>query len=130
MVILPLNERHDRLGFDCGNDDLNHWLARVARQHKDKRVSSTYVGVENETSAEVLGYYAISIAELVNVDLPELYRKKLPMKVPAFRLGRLAVALSHRRKRIGETLLFDAIERISRIAEDIGGVGLVVNSKT
>ncbi|MDP3438137.1 MAG: GNAT family N-acetyltransferase [Azonexus sp.] len=46
-----------------------------------------------------------------------------------FRLGRLATAMKHRRNGIGEHLLFDAIDRVTRIAKEVGGIGLVVNAK-
>ncbi|MDP3512195.1 MAG: GNAT family N-acetyltransferase [Sulfuritalea sp.] len=129
MLVLPLNDGHDRKGFDCGNVELNDWLSQTARQHKEKGVSSTFVAVADETSAEVLGFYAISLAELVNADLPAQYRKRLPTKVPVFRLGRLATAKRHQGKGIGEHMLFDAIDRVTRIAQEVGGIGLVVNAK-
>lgn len=129
MRVLPLNEGHDRKEFDCGDMELNNWFAQVARQHKDKGVSSTFVAVADKTSTEVLGYYAISVAELVNSDLPAPYRKRLPSKVPVFRLGRLATATRHERQGIGEYMLFDAIDRVTRIAKEVGGIGLVVNAK-
>jgi predicted GNAT family N-acyltransferase len=129
MIFLPLNSQHERKSFDCGNDDLNRWFSQVARQHKDRGVSSTFVAVVNDTSTEVLGYYAITVTELVNQELPAQYRKRLPERVPAFRLGRLAVSVQHKGQRIGESLLFDAIDRIIRISKDVGGVGIVVNAK-
>ena len=129
MIFLPLNSQHDRKGFDCGNDDLNRWFYQVARQHKDRGVSSTFVAVSDNTSAEVLGFYAITVAELMNVDLPEQYRKRLPERVPVFRLGRLAVSVRHKGQRVGESLLFDAIDRITRISQEVGGAGIVVNAK-
>lgn len=129
MLVLPLNNGHDRKGFDCGDAELNGWFAQVARQHKEKGVSSTFVAVASVASTEVLGYYAISLAELVNADLPAQYRKRLPTKVPIFRLGRLATAKSHERKGIGEYMLFDAIARVAHIAKEVGGVGIVVNAK-
>jgi GNAT superfamily N-acetyltransferase len=129
MLVLPLNDRHDRKGFDCGDADLNGWLGRIARQHKDKGVSSTFVAIAEVNSTEVLGFYAISLAELVNADLPAQYRKRLPTQVPVFRLGRLATAMQHRGKGIGEFLLFDAIDRVTRISIEVGGIGLVVNAK-
>ena len=129
MIFLPLNSQHDRKGFDCGNDDLNRWFYQVARQHKDRGVSSAFVAVSGNTSAEVLGYYAITVAELMNVDLPEQYRKRLPERIPVFRLGRLAVSVRHKGQRVGESLLFDAIDRITRISQEVGGVGIVVNAK-
>ncbi|MCX7192015.1 MAG: GNAT family N-acetyltransferase [Proteobacteria bacterium] len=130
MLILPLNNEHDKKGFDCGDADLNRWLAQVARQHKEKGVSSTFVVVADESSTEVMGFYAINLAEVINAELPVHARKRLPEKVPVFRLGRLATAKHHQGKRIGEFMLFDAIDRVTRIATEIGGVGLLVNAKS
>lgn len=129
MLVLPLSKWHDRIGFDCGDAQLNGWFTQVAKQHKEKGVSSTFVVTATELSAEVLGFYAISMAELVNDDLPVLLRKRLPAKVPVFRLGRLATSKSQQGKGVGEFMLFDAIDRITRIASEVGGVGLVVNAK-
>ena len=129
MLVQPLDDRHDRKSFDCGDADLNGWLKQTARQHKEKGVSSTFVSVRDEASVEILGFYAISLAELVNANLPAQYGKRLPNKVPVFRLGRLATALGHQGKGIGEFILFDAIDRTTRISGEVGGIGLVVNAK-
>lgn len=129
MLVLPLNDRHDKRSFDCGDVNLNGWLKQTARQHKEKGVSSTFVSITGETSVEILGFYAISLAELVNAELPTQYGKRLPNKVPVFRLGRLATALGHQGKGIGEFMLFDAIDRANRISGEVGGIGLVVNAK-
>ena len=129
MLVLALSKWHDRNGFDCGDAQLNGWLAQVAKQHKEKGVSSTFVVATTVKSTKVLGFYAISMAELVNVDLPTQYQKRLPANVPVFRLGRLATDKSQQGKGIGEFMLFDAIDRVTRIANDVGGVGLVVNAK-
>ena len=51
----------------------------------------------------------------------------MPESVPVFRLGRLATASNHQGKSIGELMLFDAIDRVTRIATEIGG--LLVNAK-
>lgn len=129
MLVLPLSKWHDRSGFDCGDTQLNGWFSQVAKQHKEKGVSSTFVVAASEVSPEVMGFYAINMAELINDDLPEKFRKRLPSKVPVFRLGRLATTNSHQRKGIGEFMLFDAIDRVTRIATEVGGVGLVVDAK-
>jgi len=129
MLLQQLTDAHARQAFDCGEPELNDWLRRFARQHKEKRLSSTFVMVDHENSSEILGFYAISLTELVNTDLPPALQKRLPQKVPAFRLGRLATALAHQGKSIGETLLFDAIDRVTRLSVEIGGTMLVVNAK-
>lgn len=129
MRIVPLSDWHDRKQFDCGNEELNGWFARIAKQHMEKRISSTFVAAEDPTSPLVLGFYSVTLAELDNSDLPAQARKRMPLKVPAFWLGRLATAKSQQGKGIGEFLLFDAINRTKTIAKDVGGAGLVVDAK-
>ena len=129
MLVQKLTDFHDKKGFDCGEPELNDWLKKFAKQHKEKGLSSTFVMVGNPDSSEVLGFYAISLTELFNADLPDQFRKRLPQKVPAFRLGRLATANAYKGKGIGEAMLFDAIERVTRLSSEIGGTMLVVNAK-
>jgi GNAT superfamily N-acetyltransferase len=129
MLVQTLSDAHARQAFDCGEPVLNDWLKRFARQHKEKGLSSTFVVVDHEQSSEILGFYALSLTELVNADLPPQIQKRLPHKVPAFRLGRLATTLAHQGKGIGETMLFDAIDRVTRLSVEIGGAMLVVNAK-
>lgn len=128
MIFQPLNSQHDLKDFDCGNDDLNRWFAKVAQQHKDRGISSTFVAVSDNASPEILGFYAIRVAELVKIDLPAQYREHLPEKLPVFRVGRLAVSIRHQGQRVGESLLLDAIDRITRITQEVGGAGIVVNA--
>lgn len=130
MLIQKLTDAHDRKAFDCGEPALNEWFRKFAKQHKEKGLSSTFVMVDDIGSSEVLGFYAVSLTELFNADLPVALRKRLPQKVPAFRLGRLATANAHKGHGIGEMMLFDAIDRVTRLSGDIGGTMLVVNAKT
>lgn len=44
--IQPLRKAHERSEFDCGNNDLNHYIQRFARQNQDKDLGRTYVAVE------------------------------------------------------------------------------------
>lgn len=129
MVILLLNDKHDRKGFDCGDEILNRWLVQMAKQHKEKGISSTFVATEDESSTIVLGYYALSFTELVNTNIPARFQKKLPERLPAYRLGRLAVDKRQQGKHLGEFLLFDAIDKVTEASNNIGGIGLIVNAK-
>jgi predicted GNAT family N-acyltransferase len=129
MLIIPLGSSHARQDFDCGNNDLNHWLRHIAGQHGRKGLSRTFVAVHDASSQEILGFYAVTLTELQHSDLPPTMRRKCPPKVPAWRLGRLAVSQKHQGQRIGQCLLFDAIKRTSRLASEGGGIGLVVDAK-
>ena len=129
VQILPLTGHHERQGFDCGDEGLNHWLRNVARQHKAKGVSSTYVAVEAESSTVILGFYAINVTEIIGENLPPSWRKKLPEKIPAFRIGRLAVVKDIQGKQLGSLLLADALSRIRRVALEVGGTIVLVDAK-
>jgi ribosomal protein S18 acetylase RimI-like enzyme len=128
MQILPLAGNHNRLSFDCGRHELNDWLIQVARQHQSKGLSKTFVAIRDEAPDYICGYYALTLAELENRNLPEVWRKKLPRRIPGVRLGRLAVDRQYQRKGLGELLLVDALNRANRIYIEAGGIGLFVDA--
>ncbi len=129
VQILLLSGHHDRKTFDCGNHLLNNWLATTANQHRQKGISTTYVAAETTSSATIFGFYSISVAELRNDEVPDAWKNKLPQKVPVFRIGRLAVDSAHQGTGLGRLLLANAISRVTRIAGEVGGIGLIVDAK-
>ena len=129
LTILSLTGSHDRKTFDCGKPVLNEWLARTARQHQEKDISQTFVAVDPQTPARILGFYALSACEVVTEALPPDLAAKLPRKGPAIMLGRLAVDRSVQGQRLGELLLVDAIKRACNVREHIGVFALFVDAK-
>lgn len=128
MLIVPLTGSHDRQGFDSGRAELNDWLQRVARQHQDKGLSKTFVAVLEDQPEQICAYYALTLTEVDTAALSEQRRRKLPRMIPGVRLGRLAVHQRYQGKRLGEIMLMDAIERVRRITEHAGVVGLFVDA--
>ncbi|MDR2875644.1 MAG: GNAT family N-acetyltransferase [Methylobacillus sp.] len=128
MRILPLTGTHDRQSFDCGRRELNDWLRQVARQHQEKGLSKTFVAIHEEEPQCICGFYALTLAELENRNLPEIWSKKLPRRIPGVRLGRLAVDLRYQGKGLGDLLLVDALARARRIYAEAGGIGLFVDA--
>jgi GNAT superfamily N-acetyltransferase len=128
MQVLPLTGNHDRQGFDCGRRELNDWLRQVARQHQVKGLSKTFVAIREEEPKRICGYYALTLAELENRNLPKIWHKKLPRRIPGVRLGRLAVDLRYQGKGLGDLLLVDALDRARRIHTEAGGIGLFVDA--
>lgn len=128
MRIIPLTGSHDRQGFDCGQPALNGWLCQVARQHQGKGLSNTFVAILEDDPERICGYYALTLAEVDRRHLPEVYRKKLPLRIPGIRLGRLAVDQRYQGKRLGELLLMDVLSRAQRIHQEAGVVGLFVDA--
>lgn len=128
MQLLPLTGSHDRQGFDCGRQKLNDWLRQVASQHQEKGLSRTFVATLDEAPDRICGYYALTLAELENRNLPEAWRKKMPRRIPGVKLGRLAVDKRFQGKGLSDLLLVDALGRAQRIYQEAGGIGLFVDA--
>ena len=126
-----LGATHDRSGFDCGVEPLNRYLQQIARQHIAKGISKTFVLVDEHAVASkpVLGYFTISLCQVLGQQVPAKWAKKLPEQIPAMRLGRLAVARTQRGAGYGKALLVEALHRIARVADLAGGIGLFVDAK-
>lgn len=128
LLVQPLTGSHDRRRFDCQRPGLNAWLSQVARQHQDKGLSKTFVLVDDTDPVRIFGFYALTLAELERSELPEVWQKKLPRRIPGVRLGRLAVDVARQGQGLGELLLMDAIHRAQRVDREAGGLGLFVDA--
>jgi GNAT superfamily N-acetyltransferase len=128
LTIQPLSGNHDRRKFDCGRSELNEWLLRYARQHQERGISQTFIGIELDAPAKILGYYALTACEVVTAELPAEMGDKLPRKAPGILLGRLAVDSSVQGQGLGELLLADAIARTCNVKQHIGVYALFVDA--
>ncbi|WP_420865163.1 hypothetical protein [Photorhabdus aegyptia] len=52
----PVGKFHDRTAFYCGNNLLNQFLYRHARQNYEKGGAKTYLAV-SDYNQKILGYY-------------------------------------------------------------------------
>ena len=115
-AIEPLNGGHSIDDFDCGEASLNSWLLSRALENMENRVSRTYVTCTAATSI-VAGYYALSMAQIMRVDVSGKHRRKMPDQIPCVLIGRLAVDSGAKGHGIGTSLLRDAIIR-SKLASN------------
>jgi ribosomal protein S18 acetylase RimI-like enzyme len=124
-------EQHDRAGFDCGVPELNAYLQRVARQHSERGISKTFVLIQQEGAAPrpILGFFSLAACEMEGASLPTSLAKKLPQKVPAIRLGRLAVAKSLQGQKLGSMLLYAALEKVAQASQVVGLSVMCVDAK-
>ena len=123
-------KQHDRAGFDCGVEPLNRYLKTLAVQNRAKGIATSFVLVDSDQPASILGYYSLSAASLDFERLAEHDRKGLPAyPVPAVRIGRLATSMSGRGQRLGELLLQNAIKRILQARSMLGVHAVVVEAK-
>ena len=127
-IIEPLGPSHDRSGFRSGVEPLDRYFASQATQDIRRRISACFVAVER-ASGSVVGFYTIATSSMPLLDIATATAKKLPRYplIPAVRVGRLAVAESHRGKKLGAALLADAIDRALR--SEIAAFAIVVDAK-
>jgi GNAT superfamily N-acetyltransferase len=111
-----LSKKHDRQSFDCGEESLNVFIQRFARQNAEKGLGRTFVAVR-ENDSKIYGYYTLSSNSFGFDIVPE----NLPRyPVPVVQLTRLAVDRSAQGERLGQALFFHAFERCVEIAEQLG----------
>ncbi len=126
----PLAKQHERAAFDCGDADLNLYLQRYARQNHESGGAKCFVAAPADAPAHILGFYTLSPASLETSRAPALAKKGLARyDVPVFRLGRLAVDKSLQGRGLGGALLLRAADRCIRVAQDVGGVALLIDAK-
>jgi GNAT superfamily N-acetyltransferase len=129
LVIAPLNKDHDRAGFHCNVDTLDHYIHKQAGQDIKRRISRIFVAEQPGNSKEILGYYSLSTLSVQLSDLPENLAKKLPRHpIPAALIGRLAVSKHAQGHGIGRMLLIDAIQRTLSVSDQIAIFAMIVDA--
>jgi GNAT superfamily N-acetyltransferase len=127
----PIAKGHNRKGFDCGQADLNAFLAKYARQAHESGASKTYVAADNADNATILGFYTLSPAQIDFNLAPEAARPAGGGRHPigGFRLGRLAVSKTLQGKGLGGQLLIAAARRCIQVSTQVGGSLLLIDAK-
>jgi GNAT superfamily N-acetyltransferase len=126
----PIDKKHDRQAFDCGEEALNDFLYRYARKSHVLGGAKTFLAIDDADSKTILGFYSLSPASVEYVRTPEIIRRGLARHdVPGFRLARLAVDSKVQGRGIGGQLLLAAGKRCLLASEEVGGVVLGIDAK-
>lgn len=121
---------HDRANFSCGVPVLDDYLRQKAAQHYRDGIATTHVLIDDVQPNRILGYCALSAAQLLLSELDEKDRKRLPAyPVPALRVGRLAVAQDERKKGYGQLLLGHAVNTALAVRQTMGVRVVIVDAK-
>ena len=125
-----LGRQHDRSGFSCGSEPLDHYLRAQAGQDARKRVAAPFVLCEGEGNT-VLGFYTLSAISVDIGEWPETVAKKLPRYpvVPATLLGRLAIDRRFQGQGAGEHLFMDALRRSLQASRQVASLAVIVDAK-
>jgi predicted N-acetyltransferase YhbS len=128
MEIRALRPGDNRSAFHSGDQALDRFLHRYAGQNQFRHyLGLTYVAVEGD---RIPGFATVAPRH-VDVDvLPERMRRRLPRyPVPMLGLARLAVDRAAQSMGIGAQLLRFVLKLASRMADQAGCAGVLVDAK-
>lgn len=126
----PIAKEHDRSGFDCGDADMNQFLARYARQSHEQNATKTYCAIESALPGRILGFYSIAPSAVAHAAVPARMTKGLARHdVPGFLLARIATDRSVAGQGLGGQLLVAAARRCLRLVAEGGGILLIIDAK-
>lgn len=132
-MVLKINlldgQKHIRSNFCCGEESLDTYIRKQASQDLKKRVSTTFVLID-DPDMNILAYYTLSSYTVDIAALDESFAKRLPRypALPATLLGRLAVDNDQKGKRFGELLLIDALKRSLGAAMQVASLAVIVDA--
>lgn len=117
MRVERLGDDHDRSAFTCGVEALDTWFHVHALTGQRQDTARTFVLVADDGA--IAGYYSLTMGSVDRADAPRRLVRGLPgYPVPLVLLARLAVDERHQGQGLGMSLLFEALHRASRAAEE------------
>ena len=127
FVIEPLEKKHKRVDFSCGNKRIDSYFRETVSQDVKRQYATCFVATEI-ASGRVAGFYTLSSSNVPLNEVPESLAKKLPRypSVPAVLIGWLGRHSDYAGQGLGEALLFDAIKTVAR--SPIGAHAIFANA--
>lgn len=109
---------------------MNHFLQRYARQSHEQNAAKTFCAIDNDVPDRILGFYTITPSAVGHDSVPSTMTRGLARHdVSGFKLARIATDLTVAGKGLGGQLLAAAALRCLRVANEVGGVLLIIDAK-
>jgi GNAT superfamily N-acetyltransferase len=133
-VTTPIEPDDAASGFSCGKHPLDDYFRRHAVGNDRSGISRAYVLRRGDSDPldrpSVLGFYTLSMAHAEPAPLAKALDARLPRyPMPVALIGRLAIDARAQGRRLGETLLLDALRRVVDAAGIVGCTGVIVDAK-
>ncbi len=122
----PLLETDDRSRFDCGRESINAWFHQRAWANHAAGVSRVNV-ICDASNGEVVGFVALSAAQIERAFLPRPHQRNKPDPVPATLLGQLAIRTDRQGEGHARSLLLFALKTAVSAARQIGSFGVITH---
>jgi GNAT superfamily N-acetyltransferase len=122
------SRRHDREGFDSGEQVLDEWLRRYAGQNRRRDTAATWV--ITDANDFVVGYASVAMTGIDRSAAPEPLAKGAPDPVPALLLGRLAVDRHYANLGIGTSLAVHVLATADELNQKAACRAVIVTALT
>ncbi|KND61509.1 GCN5-related N-acetyltransferase Histone acetyltransferase HPA2 and related acetyltransferase [Candidatus Burkholderia verschuerenii] len=110
---------------------MNDFLRRYARQSHEQSASKTFCAIDKATPNRVSGFYTIAPSAVAHEGVPASMTKGLAQhEVSGFKLARIATDVFVAGQGLGGRLLAAAALRCLRVANEAGGVLLIIDAKS
>jgi GNAT superfamily N-acetyltransferase len=122
-------DSHDVEFFDCGNDELNGWLKRAARDAAGHG-TRVFVLVDrgSEDGEQIIGYFAVAPHYVDRDHVTARLGRGAPARIPAILLAKFAIDSSMQGQGLGSELLIRTLLVILEAARRAGGRVVVVDA--
>lgn len=116
--------------FDCGEPELNSFLANFALLFQKRYFGVTIICFEDTSKNKIVGYYTLCPASVQRDSLSEkIFTGPRPNPIPGFRLCRLAIDKRYQGKGWGKLLFVHALKKCLDQASQIGGSVVIIDAK-
>lgn len=122
----PLAADDDRSRFDCGRESLNQWFRRHAWNNHESSVSRVSV-ICDATAGAIVGYTALSAAQIERAHLPRSAQRNRPDPIPVILLGQLAVDRRHQGRGYAMSLMYFALTTVVEFSKNVGCFGVLTH---
>jgi GNAT superfamily N-acetyltransferase len=122
-------DSHDVEFFDCGNDELNGWLRRAARDAAGHG-TRVFVLVDRGSgdTERIIGYFALAPHYVDRDQVSARLGRGAPARIPAILLAKFAIDSSMQGQGLGSDLLIEALLITLEAARRAGGRVVVVDA--
>jgi len=125
-LLQPLERRHSRRAFRCGQTPVDEWLRAKALQHQKKNLSSTKVLLDRDET--IAGFYTLATGQVDFSDLPHEVSRKLPKRaLPVAVLAWLGIENSQQGQGLGKRLFAQALRDCYEAGQTFAFVAVVLD---
>lgn len=129
LLIEPLSREHNRKMFDCGDEEVTHFLREKALQDQERDLSRTMVLIDSsEDSQTIVGYHTLVMSQVRQEEMPN-DKPKITRGIPVILIGQIGIDTNFQAQGFGDLLLTDAQARVDEISNKVGVRALILDAR-